>query len=194
VPAEIDAKNRDPIYALVSADFVSQFGNAVTTIALPWFVLESTGSATLTGIVFIALFLPVPIVTFFGGAMVGRVSRVKLSVAADPVSGVSVALIPLLHHTIGISYWQFLILVFVGAELDGPGLSALRSLVSDHTSGTGMSLERSNSAFQVNWSTSILPGPALGGVLIALVGSTPGRSSCPLCSSPSSSRTSGLNR
>ncbi len=168
----IASKRRGPIYALISGDFVSQFGNAVTTIALPWFVLESTGSATLTGIVFIALFLPVPIVTFFGGAVVDRVSRVKLSIAADLVSGVSVALIPLLHHTIGIRYWQLLILVFLGAVLDGPGFAARRSLVPDLAEGTGMSLERANSAFQVSWSTSVLLGPALGGVLIALVGST----------------------
>jgi hypothetical protein len=37
--------HRTPIFALLGANGVSQVGNTVFIVAIPWFVLETTGSA-----------------------------------------------------------------------------------------------------------------------------------------------------
>ena len=41
---------RGPLLALYSANAISFVGNNVATIAIPWFVLVTTGSAAKTGI------------------------------------------------------------------------------------------------------------------------------------------------
>ena len=43
--------NRVPIIALFTANAISMIGNVLTNIAIPWFVLQTTGSATQTGLV-----------------------------------------------------------------------------------------------------------------------------------------------
>ena len=42
--------DRTPIYALLGANAVSQVGNMITVLAVPWFVLETTGSAASVGL------------------------------------------------------------------------------------------------------------------------------------------------
>ncbi len=41
-----------PMLALLSANAVSMTGNAMANVAIPWFVLETTGSAAKTGLTF----------------------------------------------------------------------------------------------------------------------------------------------
>ena len=43
-------KNRFPIISLLTANAISLVGNVLSAIAIPWFVLQTTGSATQTGI------------------------------------------------------------------------------------------------------------------------------------------------
>jgi hypothetical protein len=42
--------DRIPIFALLGANVVSSVGNNITLLAVPWFVLETTGSAVRRGI------------------------------------------------------------------------------------------------------------------------------------------------
>lgn len=42
--------DRTPLFALLGANGVSQVGNTVLLVALPWFVLETTGSAARVGL------------------------------------------------------------------------------------------------------------------------------------------------
>ena len=44
----IPMKRRTPLYALYTADAISLAGNAVAQLAIPWYVLVTTGSAALT--------------------------------------------------------------------------------------------------------------------------------------------------
>ena len=53
------AKNRAPLMALYAANAISMAGNLLTAIAIPWFVLQSTGSAAQTGITGFFSILPV---------------------------------------------------------------------------------------------------------------------------------------
>ncbi len=108
------------LYALFTANAISLTGNVFSNIAIPWFVLQTTGSATQTGITGFFTILPVVIAGFFGGTIIDRLGYKRTSIIADIASGVTTALIPLLHFTIGMQFWQLMVLVFFGALLDMP--------------------------------------------------------------------------
>ncbi|MFN8677201.1 MAG: hypothetical protein U0Z70_12585 [Thermomicrobiales bacterium] len=57
------------LLALLGANVISQIGNALTFIAIPWFVLTTTGSASQTGITVAAGAFPVTVAGIFGGAV-----------------------------------------------------------------------------------------------------------------------------
>ena len=48
---EAGGSHRAPIYALLAGTAISQVGNHLSALAIPWFVLQTTGSATRTGLV-----------------------------------------------------------------------------------------------------------------------------------------------
>src|ERR671919_987492 len=122
---------RVPLFSLFAADAVSLTGNAVSQLAIPWFVLITTGSPTLTGLAVFFNFLPVVLAGFFGGVLVDRLGFRTTSVIADLGSAAAVAAIPLLHATVGIELWQLLALVFLGALLDAPGATGRQALFPD---------------------------------------------------------------
>jgi MFS family permease len=165
-------RERAPLYALFAADGVSLTGNVVAIVAIPWFVLETTGSPALTGLTGFFTFLPTVIAAFFGGALVDRVGFRTVSFVADLASGVTVALIPALHLTIGIELWQLILLVFLGALLDAPGRTARRSLLPDLAERAGMRLERASGIGGAIERGSLLVGAPLAGVLIAAIGAS----------------------
>lgn len=161
-----------PLFTLLAANGISMTGNVLAMIAVPWFVLQTTGSASLTGLTATFTALPAIIAAFFGGTLVDRMGYKRMSVISDLLSGVTVALIPLLYHLLGarFAFWQLLVLVFLGALLDAPGGTARLSLLPDVAKLAGMRLERVNSAAQAIQRGSNLMGAPLAGFLIALMG------------------------
>ena len=103
-----------------------------------------------------------------GGPVVDRIGFKRTSIVADLAGAVTVALVPLLHHTVGLRFWQLLLLVFLGGFLDAPGHTARQSLVPDLAGRAGMGIERANSVFQGVQFASLLLGPPLAGVLISV--------------------------
>lgn len=165
-------RDREPFVALLIAQVISLTGNILTMLAIPWFVLVTTGSASKAGITVAVGAAPVIIAGVFGGAVVDRLGYKRASVIADIASGVSVLLIPLLYHTIGLDFWQLLALVFLGAILDIPGRTARSSLFPDLAERAGMELDRANSINQIAYRIAGLAGPPLAGLLIAIVGAS----------------------
>lgn len=163
---------RLPVFALLAANALSMTGNALTFIAIPWFVLQTTGSASQTGLTVGASFLAAVLAGFLGGPIVDRLGFKTSSIVADLASGASVAGIPLLYNTVGLAFWQLLVLVFMGSLLDAPGYTARQSLVPSLSRRAGMTMERTNSAFQAVQRLALLVGPPLGGVLIAAFGAS----------------------
>jgi len=163
---------RAPLYALYAADVISLAGNAVAQLAIPWFVLTTTGSASLTALVVFFNFLPIVLAAFFGGVVVDRLGFRTTSVVADLASAAAVAAIPLLHATVGIELWQLMALVFLGALLDAPGATARAALIPDLVELAGSRLERASGIRGAIQQSSILIGAPIGGVLVATAGAT----------------------
>ncbi len=171
--SQIDQRpNRLPLVALLGATAVSLVGSSLTAIALPWFVLQTTGSAARTGLTAFAVLLPAFAAGILGGPLVDRIGARRTSVLADTISAIGIGLIPLLWVTVGLPFGMLLALVFVGAALEMPGLTARRSILPELAREAGVRLERVNSAYESLQNLSLLLGPPLAGLLIAWLGAS----------------------
>lgn len=167
--SEPSPRRRLPVYALLGGNAISLIGNQLAGLAIPWYVLTTTGSAGRTGLVAFCSLVPSIIAMVFGGALADRLGHKRMSIISDLASGATVAAIPLLHHTVGLPFPLLLLLVFLGALLDAPGAAARQALIPDATALAQMPLERVNGSFQVIQALSGLVGPPLAGLLIAVM-------------------------
>lgn len=151
---------------------VSAVGNVVALVAIPWFVLQTTDSAAQTGIAAGIVVLPSFVSGIFGGVIIDHLGGRRVSVIADIVSGLATLAIPLLYSTVGLSYWQLLMLVFLGAMLDIPGMTARRILLPGFTARTGVKPEALNSANEMVQAAAAIVGPAVAGLLIGPLGAS----------------------
>lgn len=101
----------------------------LTFVAVPWFVLQTTGSAALTGLAGGAVALAAVLASLFGGPAVDRLGFKETSVVSDLASGLTVAAIPALYLTVGLEFWQLLGLLFAGSLLDTPGMTARQGMI-----------------------------------------------------------------
>jgi len=162
--------DRGPVTGVLIANAVSLTGDALAAVAIPWFVLETTGSAAKAGLSGGVAVLPAFLAGIFGGTVVDRLGPKRASVVADIVSGVAILLIPLLYATVGLAFWQLLVLVLLGGALDVPAITARRAMLPELARLGGMRLERVNSVLEGNQQLAFLIGPPLAGVAIGLVG------------------------
>ncbi len=163
-------RSRVPLYALFGARAISMMGNQLTAIAIPWFVLQTTGSASKTGITAVVTVLPSILSPFFGSGIVDRLSYKRTGVLTDVASGFIVALIPMLYLLHLLQLWQLLALVCLKAVLTPLGGTARFSMMPDLAQIAGMPLERANAVVQAITHGTILLGPPLAGLLIAVIG------------------------
>jgi MFS family permease len=93
-----------------------------------------------------------------------------MSVVADIASAAAIAVIPLIHLTVGIEPWHLMIFVFLGALLDAPGTAARTSMLPDLAQLAGTSLERATGLSQAVRRGATFVGAPIAGVLILVVG------------------------
>jgi MFS family permease len=159
-----------PLHMLYAANAISFVGNNLTNLAIPWFVLVTTGSAAKTGITAFFSIVPIVIAGFFGGAIVDRLGYKRTSIISDLASGITVAAIALLHAIDLLNFPLLLALVFLGALLDAPGSTARSALIPDLARQAAVPIERASASIQVVERGSRLIGAPLGGLLIAVFG------------------------
>lgn len=157
------------LYTLFLANVISWTGNQFAFLAIPWFVLATTGSAAQTGITAFFTLAPLVIGTFFGGTLVDRTGFKAASVIADIASGITVLFIPLLFGLDLLPFWLLQVLVFLGTLLDAPGATARNALLPDLAEAAAMPLERVTSLNQITERGSRLLGFPLAGFLIAFL-------------------------
>lgn len=161
-----------PLFTLFIANAISYVGDYLTLIAVPWFVLSTTGSITKTGITALFSTLPAVLSAFFGSAVVDRLGYKRMSVTSDTASAISVTLIPLLYNTVGLAFWQLLTLVFLGGLLKSPGATARSAIIPELVEAAQMRMERANAINDGVSRASRLVGASLAGILITLIGTS----------------------
>src|SRR5919201_6374099 len=103
-PHEPTTKARRAIAALFAAEVISTTGTEITAIALPWFVLVTTGSPARMGTAMAAGFLGLTLLGIPGGALAARLDARRTMLVADLACAPLVALIPVLHWTDALSF------------------------------------------------------------------------------------------
>lgn len=165
-----DPAQRLPVIGFLTGTGISLLGNSMAMLAIPWFVLETTGSASQTGFAGVAAALPMGLSGVVGGPLIDRFGGRRMSIISDVVSSAAVAAIPILHYLGVLTYPLILLLVFLGAMLDIPGVTARRLLLPGFQKQAALRPEQMNTAFEVLGNVANMIGPAVAGVLIALMG------------------------
>ncbi|MGO1054781.1 MFS transporter [Crossiella sp. CA198] len=163
-------RRRLPLVALFAANGISVCGTMMTFLAIPWFVLETTGSSAQTGLVAAVELIAVVASSALGGPLIARFGMRGASVLSDLLAALAVLAIPVLHLTVGLALWQLVLLVAVLGLSRAPGETARASAVPDLAELGGTPLERAASAADGASRAAKMVGPLLAGVLIAVTG------------------------
>jgi MFS family permease len=163
-------RSRVPLVALVASDALSLAGSVVAALAIPWFVLTTTGSPAKTGVAAFFATVPLAVSALLSGGLVDRVGARRASVVADLLAGAAIAAIPALHALGRLEYWHVLVLAFASGAFDGPGRAARLALLPDLARRAELPLERANGIARFAEHGGYVLGAPAAGALIATVG------------------------
>jgi hypothetical protein len=163
-------RNRDFKIVLLGQG-ATAFGDGVRNTALPLLVLALTGSGVLMGVVGILQTLPDLFLGLLAGVYADRHDRRLIMLYADLGRGVLTALIP-------VSYWLGLptmaVILLVTLPINVLRVFWLASWTAVMPNLVGRSLvARAASLAEAFFSLAFLIGPAIAGVLVALIGPAP---------------------
>ncbi|MDT0379704.1 MFS transporter [Streptomyces sp. DSM 42041] len=162
-----------PLVGVLAAMAVSLTGTRISAVALPWFVLVTTGSVAQTGLVAFCELAPYVTVKAGLGPLVDRVGPRVVSWSTDLVSAVAAAAVPVLHVLGVLAFWQVLALVAVIGAARGPGDLAKEVMVPEAAERARVPLERAAGVSGVTERLAGTVGPAVGGGVVALLGAVP---------------------
>jgi MFS family permease len=158
---------------LLVAEAVSSTGSAMTFVALPWFVLVTTGSATKMSTVLAAEILPMALFGIPSGSVVARLGARTSMLVSDLVRAPLVALVPLLHWTGHLTFALLLLIVFLLGIFMAPYAASQRSIIPELLGDDEKAVAKASGLLGGAQHLPIVVGPALGGVLIAWFGTSP---------------------
>jgi MFS family permease len=160
-------KNRNVVW-LVIGQAISQVGDGLSKVALLWFVYDLTGSAMKMTMIGILQTIPPLVFGPFAGVLLDRVPKRSAMIVIDTVRAGLLALIPTLYWTGLLTLPWLYVLVFITAIFSmafGPAMKALEpQLVPSHQ------LTQINALDQGTMTIGQLLGPAISGLLIAIIG------------------------
>ena len=162
-------KNRSNL-ALLLAELVSTTGVQMTFVALPWFVLVTTGSVSRMAYVLAAEIAPMALFGIPSGALVSRLGGRKTMLVSDALRTPLMVLIPVLHWTGGLSFPLLLVLVFVLGLFSAPYFAAQRVIIPELFGSDEKVVSQASALFGGVTHLTLVVGPALGGVLVAAFG------------------------
>jgi MFS family permease len=158
------------VVALAAARLISLTGSSMTVVALPWFVLETTGSAARTGLVLAAQLLPVALLGIPSGAVLSALGPRRTMIVADLLRVPIVAAVPLLHWAGDLTFPLLLLLAFASGAFRAPYGAAMHVLMPELAGEDEGLVARANALFQTITQGTTIFGPILAGVLIGIVG------------------------
>lgn len=156
--------------ALLVAETISSTGTQMTWLALPWFVLRSTGSPERMTWVIIAEVLPVAVLGFWGGALAGRVGTRRTMLTCDLARVPLFAAIPLLQSAHALPFPALLALVASSGVFLAPYFSVQRAVVPELIGEDQAAVAQGAALFQAANRLTICLGPPLAGLLISAIG------------------------
>jgi MFS family permease len=170
-PATAAPQRRSVVLYLTSGG-LSIFGNALAAIVLPVIVLTKTGQIGAAALVAAVTAVPQLLAAIGGGVIADRFGRKRLSIIADLGSAASIAVLPLIELTVGLSLGWFIAAALVGAIFDVPGMTAREALLPAVARAGKLPVARLSGINEGLSGLGMLIGPALGGLLVAVTAPT----------------------
>jgi MFS family permease len=167
-----DLLRQRSVLALLAAEVISTTGAQMTWVALPWFVLVTSGSATKTTFVAAAEVIGVALLGLPGGRLLGRLGARRTMLLCDGLRAPLMTVIPVLHWTGGLSFPILLTVAFALGALTAPYFAAQKVIVPELLGEDEEQVTEANALFQAATRATLLAGPALAGILIGIVGAT----------------------
>jgi|GEM_PF-6470391 len=139
---------------------LSTFGTALSSVALPLYVLAHFHSSLLLGIVFVARAIPGIVLARWVGGVVDRLGAYVSTSIALAVCGLGIGVVPVVGFSAGLTVIANMVLG-VGLTLLSPTVAMyIPALVPDEE------LETANGTFQSTFTVGSLLGTALGGWVV----------------------------
>lgn len=155
---------------VVIGQIISLFGNGILRFAFPLYILQESGSPALFGVVSACSFIPMVIMSPFGGIIADRVNKQRIMVILDFITAALIigfmilstqfAIVPLIVIT--------LMLLYGIQGTYSPAVQASIPLLASEEN-----LMPANATVNLVQSLSGLLGPVIGGILFGNFGLTP---------------------
>jgi MFS family permease len=158
------------LVGILARDVVSMTGSQLTWLALPWFVLTTTGSAARMAVVLAVESASLAVFGFLGGNLAARLGPRRTMLVADAVRAPLVAAVPLLHALDALSFPLLIVLVAAISAVATPSFASKASILPELVGEDEQVLTEANALLQAANRITLVLGPPLAGALIAVVG------------------------
>jgi len=157
-----------PFRKLWIATTLSLFGDFFSYIALAWLVLQLTGSSLALGTVLVVQALPRAVLMVVGGALADRLSSRLTMLGSMGLRATFVAPLAVLVLTGRVQMWEVYGIAVVFGVVDAFFMPARNSILPRVVADR--ELEPGNAVLNVTAQASVILGPVLGGVIVAVLG------------------------
>ncbi len=147
---------------------VSLFGDAFALIALPWFVLQATGSSTATAAILLALQFPAIVTSMLIGWLIDRFQPRAIITIDNGLRTLIIGLIPILYWFNALQLWLLFLLTFLAGMLTPATEVGARSILPELVEDKD--LDAANMLWSFSLNLSLIIGPAVAGILVASFG------------------------
>lgn len=160
---------RSPPFARFWTGFVvSTLGDAMTRVALVWFVYQTTKSPEAVGILLLCYTGPVLVGGLVAGYLLDRFDRGRVMLVDNLIRGLAVGLIPLLYALGMLALWHLYVVAAVYGFLYMITLAGTPTLIPSLAREEQISA--ANALETLSYTISGVLGPPIAGLLIGAVG------------------------
>jgi MFS family permease len=149
---------------------ISALGDQFTLVALPWLALLLTGDPFALGTVLALMSVPRAVLMLIGGAYVDRLSPRRVMILSNIVRLGAVSILGGIVLAGGAQLWMLYAFALVFGVADAFFYPATTAIVPELVEGDA--LKQANAVTQGTSQLTVLIGPALAGVAIAVLGTT----------------------
>ncbi|MGC2696320.1 MAG: MFS transporter, partial [Candidatus Angelobacter sp.] len=147
---------------------ISLAGDQFYLVALPWVVLQLTGSAVAVGTILMAVAIPRAVLMLFGGALTDRVSARRILIGTASARTLFVTMIGVLLWLGDLRLWELYVLGFCFGVADAFSLPAASTLLPSLVKRE--QLVAANSVFQTTGQLTTIAAPGPAGIVIKALG------------------------
>lgn len=159
-----------PFALLWTGQTISRLGDSLYRIALAWWVLEKTGSATAMGTVLVFSQVPLLIFLLIGGVVVDRFPRLRIMFLSDLLSGMVVTFIAVFSWLDVLQIWHIYVASLIFGFVEAFFFPAYQSVVPQITPQD--MLTSANSLNGLSGRLTGILGPIFGASLVAAGGTS----------------------